>query len=111
MNYPQEQIDELKRLFPGVSYASEGGFDYFLLPNVQLPPQCQSGQIDVLLCPNHREGYNSRLYFPDKVQSGRTPNWNGSTFIFDRQWYSFSWKLSEGLRLSQMVLSHMKGLQ
>ncbi len=111
MNFPQEQIDELKRLFPGVSYAAEGGFDYFLLPNVPLPTQCQSGPMDVLLCPNVRDGYNSRLYFPVQVQCGKTPNWNGGTFLFGRQWHAFSWRLSQGARLLQMVLSHLKGLQ
>jgi hypothetical protein len=111
MNFPQDQIDELKQMFPGVSYAAEGGFDYFLLPSVKLPGSCQPGQTDILLCPNVRDGYNSRLYFPDRIQCGKSPNWNGSTFIFDKQWHAFSWRLSQGLRLLQMVVSHLKGLQ
>lgn len=111
MDYHQDEIDELKRLFADVSYASEGNYDYFLIRNVKLPEPCIPESTDVLLCPNEREGYNSRLYFPTKVQCGKSLNWNGSTFILGRQWHAFSWKLqSAERRLAQMVVSHLRGL-
>ena len=111
MNYPPDQIEELKRLFKDVSYASEGGYHYFLIRNVILPKPNTPASTDVLLCPNEREGYSSRLYFPTQIQCGKSLNWNGSTFIFDRQWYAFSWKLqSTERRLAQMVTSHLRGL-
>src|SRR6266702_8309497 len=107
MDFPQDQIDELKRLFPDVSYATEGSYDYFLIRNVTLPKSCTPENTDVLLCPNVREGYNSRLYFTTQIQCGKPLNWNGSTFIFDRQWCAFSWQLQPTeRRLTQMVASH-----
>ena|SRR6266571_3420035 len=110
MDFPQDQIDELKRLFTDVSYAAEGNYDYFLIRNVTLPKPCTPESADVLLCPNAREGYNSRLYFPAQVQCGKSLNWNGTTFIFDRQWHAFSWKLQPTeRRLAQMVASHLRG--
>lgn len=111
MDFSQDQIDELNRLFPDVNYAAEGGFDYFLIQNVTLAKSCTPECIDVLLCPNQREGYNSRLYFPTQVQSGKKLNWNGANFIFDRQWYAFSWQLQPTeRRLAQMLASHLRGL-
>lgn len=111
MEYPQEQVDELKRLFSNVSYAEEGGFHYFLIENLQLPDGCQPGRSDVLLCPQLREGYQSRLYFPTQVSATKQLNWNGNTFILDRQWFAYSWRLQQNdLRLAQMVASHLKGL-
>lgn len=111
MNFPQDQIDELKRLFPDINYAAEGGYDYFLIRNVTLSRPCTPEVTDVLLCPNEREGYNSRLYFPMQVQCSKPLNWNGSTFIFDRQWHAFSWKLQPTeRRLAQMIASHLRGL-
>jgi hypothetical protein len=111
MNFPQDQIDELKRLFPKASYASEGGFDYFLIQDVALAESCTPTCTDVLLCPNQREGYNSRLYFPSQIQSGKRLNWNGTSFILGRPWYAFSWQLQPTeRRLTQMLASHLRGL-
>lgn len=111
MNYPQEQINELKRLSPNVSYAEEGGYHYFLIQGLQLPDGCHPNSSDVLLCPQLREGYQSRLFFPTQVGSSKQLNWNGSTFIFNRQWFAYSWRLQQSdLRLAQMVASHLKGL-
>lgn len=110
MNFPQDQVQELKRLFSDVSYAADGGYDYFLIRNVTLAKPCIPETTDVLLCPNAREGYNSRLYFPSRIQCGKQLNWNGTTFIFDRQWHAFSWQLQPiERRLAQMVASHLRG--
>ena len=104
MDFPQDQIEELKRLFLEVCYAEEGSHHYFMIRNVILPTPCSPESSDVLLCPNEREGYNSRLYFPTQIQCGKALNWNGGTFIFDRQWHAFSWKLQPTeRRLAQMV--------
>lgn len=113
MDFPTAQIDELKAIFPGVSYASESGFDYFLIPNLAMPKPCSPESTDVLLCPNLRENYNSRLYFSSQVQSGKSLNWNGqNSFILGRLWHAFSWQLSQQpeRRLVQMVALHLRGL-
>lgn len=112
MDFSQEQLDELKAMFPGISHTKEGGFDYFLIENLQLPTTCSPESVDVLFCPNLRENYNSRLYFSSMVQSGKTLNWNGqNTFILGRRWFAFSWQLPPTeRRLSQMVATHLRGL-
>lgn len=112
MNFPQDQIDELKMLYPGIQYAPECGLDYFLVPKLKLPANCSPGKVDVLFCPNQRDGYNSRLFFEAVVESGKALNWNAkNTMILSRQWNAFSWKLaSSGCRLSQMLVAHLRGL-
>jgi hypothetical protein len=112
MDFPQEQIDELKAMFPGISHAEEGEFDFFFIPGLKLPPSCSPESIDVLFCPNQRGGYNSRLHFASMVQSGKALNWNGQNeFILGRRWFAFSWQLPPAeRRLSQMVALHLRGL-
>jgi hypothetical protein len=112
MNFPEEEINELKSMFPGVCHAQEGPYDYFLIPGLKLPPNCAPDTVDVLLCPNQREGYNSRLYFAEVVQSGKSMNWNAQgVWIMNRAWYAFSWQLQPAeRRLSQMVAAHLRGL-
>jgi len=105
------QIDELKKLCPEVHYAEEGGHHYYLISNLQLPDGCTPQLINVLLCPDNREGYHSRLFFESRVESGKQMNWNSDTFrILERSWHVFSWQLPEGLRLAQMLTSHLRGL-
>jgi hypothetical protein len=64
--FPDDQIIELKAMFPGVSRGDEGGTTYFLLPSVQLPAGWTPERMDLLLCPTSRDGY---------LQSARLAEW------------------------------------
>lgn len=112
MSYPPEQIAELKGLGTKVQEAPEGGTSFLLIEGVQMPAGCVPARVDVLLCPTPRDGYASRLYFAQQVQSPtKTPNWNGQQHILGRNWFAFSWKTSEGPHtLAQMVAMHLGGL-
>ena len=112
MEFPPDQLEELKTLFDGVSSAEEGGFAYFLLPSLQLPPGCSSEKVDALLCPMQRDGYPSRLFFQAQIRSREQRNWNATGVrILERNWYAFSWTVPTGLRLAQLVGAHLKGLR
>ena len=115
MDFPHDQIEELKRLYPGVQHCEEGGFTFFLLPDVALPDGCSPGRADLLLCPMIRDGYSSRLFIAKRVTTSASLNWNGSCYILDRNWYAFSWMADpcdqNDLRLAQMVALHMRGLR
>lgn len=111
MKFPQDQIDELKKIFPEVSIYEEGGYTFFLIPNFELPKGCIPEKTDVLLCPMQRDGYSSRLFFSEKVQSCKTLNWNANGVrILERNWYAFSWRVQPNLRIAQMIVSHIRGL-
>jgi hypothetical protein len=114
MQYPIDQIDELKAAFPSVLSAEEGGTVYFLIPNCRLPDGTSPPATDVLLCPkSDRHGYPSRLFFAQQVNSSKPLNWNtNGVRILERIWYAYSWKINQqGLRLIQILAMHLKPLQ
>lgn len=113
MNFPQEQIEELKKTFGEVSYCEEGGYGYFLIPSLHLPDGCEPPQVDALLCPMQRDGYPSRLFFSQEINPPVKRNWNASNVrILERNWWAFSWKdVPSELRLIQIVLAHLRGLR
>ncbi len=114
MQFPSDQIEELKSAFPTVLIAEEGGIAYFLLPTFPLPPGNSPPTVDILLCPGaERHGYPSRLFFAQQVQSPKPLNWNtNGVRILERNWYAYSWKIPQhGLRLMQILALHLKALQ
>src|SRR5689334_2709932 len=110
MTFDPTQVDELRSLFGFVSCAKEGGVTLLALPLVQLPEGCTPSPIEALLCPTPRDGYDSRLYFADRVNSRVERNW-AQHRVLDRNWWAFSWRTSPGLRLAQMVAIHLRGLE
>ncbi len=114
-----DQFRELARVFPGARAATESGVTYYLLPSVTLPAHCQPATLDLLLCPVHRDGYETRLFLPQQVQRPPHPdekkrlNWNGHARILERNWHALSWQIPGALnmRLVQMVLCHLEAFQ
>jgi hypothetical protein len=108
MNFPDDQLQELKLLCPGVAAAEEGGKTYLLLPKLKLPETASIAETDALLLPTPLDGYDSRIYFPQKIDGPKTLNWtvNGA-LILDRQWFAHSWRTRPNLRLTQMVAAHL----
>jgi hypothetical protein len=109
MEFPDEQIAELKQLCPEIKLCEEGGVTYFYLPNLQLPPGCTPAQVDALFCPTALHGYTSRLFFAQVISSPKPLNWNlTNSHILDRNWNAFSWKIDRtGLRLAQTLAIHL----
>jgi hypothetical protein len=110
--YPIDQLSELKKLYPDVSVASDGGVVYLLIPAMPMPSQCNPDRADVLLCPSPRDGYSSRLFFSAIVACASRPNWNRQNErILERNWVAYSFKVPSGLRLAQLIAAHLRGLQ
>lgn len=109
--FPQEQIDCLKTLYPGLSMAEEGGLSFILIENLKLPEGCEPRVVKGLLCPMKRDGYPSRLFISAKVShKGKGQNWNPTNgcVILGQQWWAVSWKTTQpDQTLSQMVLDHL----
>lgn len=110
MTFPEDEVRELSRLFPGTQQSDEGGAAYFLLPQLLLPTGRSPERVDALLCPKGRDGYPSRLFFAEVIASPTGRNWNGVR-ILERNWYAVSWRVREGLRLAQMVRAHLDALR
>jgi hypothetical protein len=112
MGFSQDQIDEVKSLFQGAAMATDADVEYLLLPSLALPANCSPDRVDAILCPTSRDGYSSRLFFNQIISCAGRPNWNRhNERIIERNWFAFSYKVRDGLRLAQLVASHLKGLQ
>ena len=116
MAWPDDQVDELKRLFGEVQSAEEGGVTFFLFKSLQLPDRCTPQQVKALLCPSARDGYTSRLFFAQKVtvsEPTQTLNWNSvDQRILEENWHAYSWKINRtDLRLAQMIADHLRALK
>lgn len=114
MTFPEDQVAELKLLCPDVSQVEEAGCTYLLLPGLNLPDGCSPARTDALLCPSARDGYASRLFLADRVQSKAKaePNWNANGVrIAERNWHAYSWKTNPDLRLTQMVAAHLRAIR
>lgn len=116
MTIQPDQLEELKLMASNIGTTEEGGISFLLLPDYRLPDGCIPIVVDLLLCPSQRDGYESRLFFSEKVQPVEKPgrvalNWNGSIRIAERNWQAFSWRTPTNLRLAQMLSIHLKALQ
>lgn len=109
---PQDQIDELKGLYSGLSLIEDAGMHYFLIPNLVLPKGWAPERLDVLLCPTARDGYSSRLFFAQRITGPRQLNWNANGVrIGEKNWHAFSYRIgASAQRLAQMVASHLTAL-
>lgn len=110
MLFDQSQIDELKQVSPDLRCAEDGGRTYFLLKDYPLPNGCTPTSMDLLLCPNPGNGYNSLLYFSTRPTGSLPRNWNGKAHVFGRNWISFSWKSGPGHTLLHMLQLHLNAL-
>lgn len=112
MIFTDDEIQELKAIFPGVAMSEEGGIKYLLLSQCRLPDGCDPPVLDVLLCPTKLDGYPSRLFLAEKVKhQGKGQNWNpkDGVVILGRKWWAISWKIASGNeRLLSKVIAHLE---
>src|ERR1700749_1324993 len=103
MEFAEQNIQDLKEIAPSLSVADEGGYSYILIDKLKLPSKCKPLEIDALLCPMQKDGYQSRLYLAEKLIGCKTTlNWNANVRILGRIWYGISWQTPEGLSLKEM---------
>jgi hypothetical protein len=108
--FPADQVEELKKAFAGLTWASEGPHAYILLPQLQLGAHCTPRVTDALLCPTSREGYATRMFYANVIEGAPVTNWS-KHHILGRDWHAFSWQgVAASLRLMQMVLAHARPL-
>ena len=111
MEYPTQQIDELRPYCGKLSALNEGGITFLHLEGLRLPAGCEPAVCDALLCPVQRDGYPSRLFFSTEISGPYTRNWNVSDArIGERNWFAFSWKVDLAEPpLSQLLVAHLNG--
>lgn len=111
MSFPQDQIEELKRIAPSLSIAEEGGYTYIYIEKLRLPDGCNPQVVDALLCPTPVPGYNSRLYLSSQITGCPALNWNGLLRVLDRSWYAVSWRTAQASTLAATLLIHLNAFR
>lgn len=115
MDYPQNEIDELKKYCSELSHFTEAGHLYFRMKGVRLPAGCLPEVVEVLYRPKDdgvSDGYPNKLYFPQEIKSSCQLNWHVQNLQINRQsWFSFSWKIDKpNATLAEGLLEHLKPL-
>lgn len=112
MEFPEEQVEELKEICPEAEQFAEGGISYFFLPKLSLPEGCSPTQVDALLCPTGNHGYTSRLFLSQRISSREARNWSTKARIRERNWEAISWKIPEtNLRLAQILALQLRAFR
>lgn len=106
MSFPDDEVQELARLYPGVRRSAEAGVTYFLISGLPLPAGQTPETADALFCPGGRDGYPSRLFLATMLPSAQSPNWT-SVRVLERNWFAVSWRIRDGLRLVQKLRAHL----
>ena len=103
-----DELDELKSLSSNPVPLTEGGFEFVFMLKVKMPAGCTPSEVDLLLCPQTKDGYATRLYFSEQVTGPKSLNWNGSVRIAERNWVAYSWQgVASDQRLLQILLGHL----
>ncbi len=111
MNISDAEIEELLKFQPNATYASEGGRDYFLLPDLALPPGCEPTKVDALLCATEESGYKCSLFFAQEITTPTAKNWNRKDKrILERNWFAYSYQTPDNLTLLQKFLIQYDGI-
>lgn len=112
MQFPAEQVEELREICPGAQPYGEGGVPYIFLPKLSLPDGCSPDLVDALLCPTAHHGYTSRLFLSQRINSRQSRNWSTEARIMERTWYAISWKYDEtNLRLAQVLALQLRAFR
>lgn len=110
MSTRDDELANLQERYPGSKRCEEGGTTFYFIPSLPLPAGCTPAATDVLLCPTPRDGYPSRLYFADQVQSPAGLNWHVHPRILERNWHAFSWQNVPDRPLLDLVLAYVRAL-
>jgi len=108
MDFPQDQIDELKKIAPQISISEEGGYTYIMIENLKLPEGCKPSEVNALLCPALKDGYQSSMFFAQKIDCSAQKDWKRNIRVLGTNWYALSWQTLSGLRLAEMLMIHLK---
>jgi hypothetical protein len=111
--FTDENIAGLKKVTPLISKADEGGYTYIKIEDLILPPGCKPTKTNALLCVTPRDGYNSRLFFAEKVSGSvaDSRNWNGKIRVLGENWEAMSWNVPIETDFASLLLIHLRALR
>lgn len=104
-----KNYEALRNLYPEAQILEQGGQKVAFIPNLSLVRSGQLLQLEALLWPHARDGYDSRLFLGQKVP-GKAKNWKAFN-IFGKSWWACSWQgVKASLPWPEMLSNHLRAL-
>jgi len=104
-------FDKFRALYPSLEVWREGGVDAAFVPLLKVIAAGATHEVQILLWPNARDGYPSRLFVSEKLPGARANNWN-SFAICGRTWWACSWSgVQATLPLAEMLANHLRAFE
>ena len=103
----EKELNELKKNFPPlkIEHWSEGGVIFFRLTNFSFVKDINECVLQI----GSFLGYESRLFFPEKINTKADRNWNHrDVLIGNKTYHAFSYRVPEGSILN-IFLGHLGG--
>lgn len=111
MKTADQQIDDLRVVFPDVQRVEVGGLACALIP--ALPIDTVGGPVTrrAILFPYPENGYSTRLFLDQAVDIGKPVNWQERS-VRGAQWWARSWNfVSADMPWLQILLGHMRAFR
>lgn len=110
MQFAQDQISELKKLFGNeMKIVQEGTYTFIYIPNQKISGGIDTEYVDLLFCPTPWGGYHSRLFFSRQVKTSASRNWNNANVrIVEKNWFAFSWQIEGRYTLVETVMIYLR---
>lgn len=107
MDLNEQWKQEFISVFSDAKFLHEGGYNYAYIPQYVMPDGCTPAISPLLLCISPKDGYDSRLYFPQQITGTVARNWNSNIYVLDRTWHSISWRTQPGLSYLEMLMVNL----
>ena len=102
-----EEVEKLRRLCRGAELWDEGGQEIVFLPDLRFESSSGRREMDALLWPAPRDGYESRLFLSEAIPA--RAGHNGAANIKGRPWYAVSWRgVSASLPWVEVLANHLR---
>ncbi len=109
MNYEAAQLARLRGVCPGAEVWTDGSQPLVYMPGLRVESSGGVHIVDALLCPKGRDGYETRLFFSQRLPVDR--NWQ-TAVISARTWYAASWSgIAAGQPWLDILGSHLETMK
>ena len=104
---PDEHLSLIINLCAGARLVNETGQKVVFLPSMTFQAGSGEETQDLLFVPFRHSGYNSRLFFTRKINTGVARNWTEHNLL-NRSWWSPSYSVDTSLSWRDQILQHIK---
>ena len=105
----QQEFDRLRELHPSARLIRDAGNIVVFLPKFGFRSDGRKFNMDLLLCPHAHSGYETRLFFEQRVD-GKGKNWT-QHHVIGRNWWACSWQgVAPSASWTTMLCAHLRAV-